>query len=261
MLPSMKLATWNVNSLKVRLPRVLEFLGAHRPDVLCLQETKCEAADFPHLELAGAGYAAVEHSAGRWAGVAIAAPVDTPLDEVHRGLPGEAASAEARYVEAAVSGLRVATAYVPNGRAVDSSAFAEKLRFLDALGERAPGVDALLGDLNVTRADVDVYDPVAFVGSTHVTPAERDRLEAILAAGLVDAYRELHPHDVGFTWWDYRQGHFHRRMGLRIDYVLLAREPARGLTSCGIDRGFRKGPKPSDHAPLLAEISGPGEPG
>ena len=250
----MKLATWNVNSLKVWLPRVLELLAEHGPDVLCLQETKCESADFPHMELLDAGYAAVEHSAGRWAGVAIAARSETPVGEVRRGLPGEAVSGEARYIEAVVGGLRLASAYVPNGRAVDSPAFDEKLRFLEALAERAPALDALLGDLNVTRADADVYDPAAFAGSTHVTPAERDRLEAILGAGLLDAFRELHPDDVGFTWWDYRQGHFHRRMGLRIDYVLLAGAHARRLMSCGIDRSFRKGPKPSDHAPLLAEI-------
>ncbi|MBA3298898.1 MAG: exodeoxyribonuclease III [Thermoleophilaceae bacterium] len=254
----MKLATWNVNSLKVRLPRVLEFLDRHRPDVLCLQETKCAGTDFPHAAFEEAGYAAVEHSAGRWAGVAIAAPVHTPLGEVHRGLPGEAVTAEARYVEASVGGLRVASAYVPNGRAVGSPAFVEKLRFLDALAERAPVLDALLGDLNVTRADLDVYDPIAFLGSTHVTPDERGRLEAILDAGLTDAFRALQPEEVGFTWWDYRQGHFHRGMGLRIDYVMLGSEHPGRLTSCAIDRDFRKGPKPSDHAPLLAELGDPG---
>ncbi|MGI9082354.1 MAG: exodeoxyribonuclease III [Thermoleophilaceae bacterium] len=253
----MKLATWNVNSLKARLPRVLEFLARHRPDVLCLQETKCASEGFPHAAFREAGYAAVEHSAGRWAGVAIAAPTHTPLDEVHSGLPGEAVAAEARYVEASVGGLRVASAYVPNGRAVDSPAFGEKLRFLEALADRVPALDALLGDLNVTRADLDVYDPVAFAGSTHVTVDERGQLEAILDAGLTDAFRALHPEDVGFTWWDYRQGHFHRRMGLRIDYVLVGSPYARRLTACAIDRDFRKGPKPSDHAPLLAELGGP----
>jgi exodeoxyribonuclease-3 len=148
--------------------------------------------------------------------------------------------------------------YVPNGRALGTPQFDEKLSFLEALAERAPALDVLAGDLNVTRADIDVYDPVAFVGDTHVTPPERERLEAIVAAGLRDAYRELHPDEQQFTWWDYRQGHFHRGMGLRIDYLLLGERFADTLASCGIDRTYRKGPKPSDHAPLLAEMA-PGE--
>ncbi|MEJ7750897.1 MAG: exodeoxyribonuclease III, partial [Thermoleophilaceae bacterium] len=213
----MKLATWNVNSLKVRLPRVLEFLAKHSPDVLCLQETKTEAAAFPHLELAEAGYSAVEHSAGRWAGVAILAPQGVPLDQVTPGLPGEPDASEARYLEATVSGVRVASTYVPNGRELGTPHFAAKLAFLDALAARAGEIDVLMGDLNVTRAEGDVYDPQAFEGSTHVTAEERERLERVIGAGLLDAYRELHPEDVGFTWWDYRQGHFHRKMGLRID--------------------------------------------
>ena len=237
----MKLATWNVNSLKVRLPRVLEFLEAHRPDVLCLQETKCDAAAFPHMELEAAGYAAVEHSAGRWAGVAIVAPAGVALEEAERGLPGETAVEEARYVEATVGDLRVASAYVPNGRAVGTPQFESKLAFFEALAARAPALGALLGDLNVTRADIDVYDPEAFIGDTHVTPDERSRIEAILDAGLRDAYRQLHPDEVGYTWWDYRQGHFHRKMGLRIDYVLLEPGLAGSLESCGIAPGLQEG--------------------
>jgi exodeoxyribonuclease-3 len=250
-----KLVSWNVNSLKMRMPRVLEFLELHRPDVLCLQETKTEDAAFPALELEAAGYRAAHHSAGRWAGVAILS-TDEPQDAV-AGLPGEAVEDEARWIEATVHGLRVASVYVPNGREVGSPTFAEKLQFLDAMRDRAAagGVDAMLGDFNVTRDDRDVYDPAAFVGSTHVTPDERGRFEALLEAGsLVDSYRHVHPDDVGFTWWDYRQGHFHRRMGLRIDYVLVGDGLAGGLVECGIDRNFRKGPKPSDHAPLIAEL-------
>ncbi|HEV2062481.1 MAG TPA: exodeoxyribonuclease III [Solirubrobacteraceae bacterium] len=251
----MKLVTWNVNSLKARLERVLEFVDLHRPDVLCLQETKCEDEAFPVDELRAAGYHAVHHSLGRWAGVAILA-TNPPADAV-AGLPGEAAEDEARWIEATVDGLRIASVYVPNGRAIDSPPFEQKLRFLDALRERMerePRLDAVAGDFNVTRADVDVYDPEAFIGSTHVTTEERTRLEALLDAGYADAYRQLHPDEVGFTWWDYRQGHFHRKLGLRIDYVLLADELAAGLDECGIDRNFRKGKKPSDHAPLLASI-------
>jgi exodeoxyribonuclease-3 len=258
---TVRIATWNVNSLGVRLPRVLELLGLHRPDVVCLQETKSDAGGFPRDELAAAGYAAAHHSAGRWAGVAILAREGLALGGVKAGLPGELREDEARWIEADVAGLRVASAYVPNGRAVDSPWFAEKLAFLDAMAARAGELRAtgqplvVAGDLNVTREDRDVYDPAAFVGSTHVTADERSRLEAIMSAGdLVDAYRRVHPDDQQFTWWDYRQGHFHRGLGLRIDYLLVSGELAAGLESCGIERDFRKGSKPSDHAPLVAVL-------
>jgi exodeoxyribonuclease III len=257
-----KLATWNVNSLKVRLPRVLEFLAEHEPDVLCMQETKCEAAAFPAAELERAGYRAVHHSAGRWAGVAIAARGEAPPAEPVAGLPGEVRGDEARWIEATVGGLRVASVYVPNGRAVGSPTFAEKLGFLDAAAERVAalrgsgGPLVLAGDFNVARDDLDVYDPAAFVGSTHVTPDERSRIDAILAAGgLVDALRHLRPDEVQYTWWDYRQGHFHRRMGLRIDLVLLSEALAPVLREVRIARDYRKGSKPSDHAPLLVELA------
>jgi exodeoxyribonuclease-3 len=259
-----KLVTWNVNSLKMRLPRVVEFLGQHAPDVVCLQETKSEPDAFPVDELAQAGYHAVHHSAGRWAGVAIVARSDLELADPVAGLPGELREDEARWIEATVGGLRVVSVYVPNGRAVDSPTFAEKLAFLDAAALRvaAPrpaGVPLVVGgDFNVAPADLDVYDPAAFVGSTHVTPEERSRVEAILAAGgLVDAYRELHPGEVQHTWWDYRQGHFHRGKGLRIDLLLASEVLARSFVACGIARDYRKGTKPSDHAPLLLELGAP----
>ncbi len=251
---SLKLATWNVNSLAVRLPRVLELVDTHRPDVLCLQETKSSAEAFPAGPLREAGYEAVHHSGGRWAGVAILARRGVELEEPTLGLPGEMAGEEARWVEATVAGIRVASVYVPNGRAVGTEAFAQKLAFLDAMAARAPSLDVLVGDMNVCPTDLDVYDPAAFIGSTHVTADERVRLRAVLeAGGLVDAFRALHPDEPGFTWWDYRQGHFHRKMGLRIDLALVRRSPADRLVACGIDRAFRKGPKPSDHAPLLVE--------
>jgi exodeoxyribonuclease-3 len=246
-------ATWNVNSLNARLPRVLEFLEAHAPDVLLMQETKTEPGAFPAGALREAGYLAAHHSAGRWAGVAIAARSE-PV-EVCAGLTGEPAADEARWIEATVDGVRVASVYVPNGRAVDSPVFADKLRFLEAMAERAPAVDLLAGDFNVCPTDLDVYDPEAFVGSTHVTPEERARFAALLETGKVDAFRALHPDEPGFTWWDYRQGHFHRKLGLRIDAVLVSPDLAARLQECGIDRSFRKGPKPSDHAPLLARFA------
>ncbi len=250
----MKLVTWNVNSLNVRLPRVLELLAEHRPDAVCLQETKCEPTAFPAAELASAGYAAHHHSAGRWAGVAVLARDGLALEDVSIGLAGEAVPDEARWCEATVGGLRLASAYVTNGRALDSRWFAEKLAFLDAVAARAPALDAILGDFNVAPADEDVYDPAAFVDSTHTSAAERERVAAILDAGFVDAHRALHPDTPQFTWWDYRQGHFHRGLGLRIDLALLRAELVPRLRACGIARDYRKGPKPSDHAPLVVEL-------
>lgn len=257
----MKLVTWNVNSLNARLPRVLELLAEHAPDVVCMQETKCEDAAFPVEALAEAGYGAVHQSAGRWAGVAIAARDGLALEDPVRGLPGELREDEARWIEATVGGLRVVSTYVPNGREVDSETFAEKLAFLDAAAARAATLRAqgaplaIAGDFNVAPSDRDVYDPAAFVGSTHVTVQERERVEALLAAGdLVDAYRTLHPDAAQFTWWDYRQGHFHRGMGLRIDLVLVSAALAPALERVGIERDYRKGAKPSDHAPLVAQL-------
>jgi exodeoxyribonuclease-3 len=207
-----KLATWNVNSLKVRLPRVLEFLAEHEPDVICLQETKCEAEAFPVDELAQAGYHAVHHSAGRWAGVAVVARAGLQLADPVIGLPGELRDDEARRIEATV-------------------------------------------DFNVAPADLDVYDPAAFAGSTHVTPEERSRVEQILAAGhLVDAYRRLHPDEVQHTWWDYPAGALPPRDGAAHRPPARQRGARGSLIACGIARNHRKGSKPSDHAPLLLEL-------
>jgi exodeoxyribonuclease-3 len=256
-----KIVTWNVNSLKVRLPRVLEFLAQHEPDVVLMQETKTEADAFPVTALAEAGYHAVHHSAGRWAGVAIVARAELELTDPVAGLPGELRDDEARWIEATAGAMRLVSTYVPNGREVGSPTFDEKLAFLDAATARAAQLrehgDPFLigGDFNVAPADVDVYDPGAFEGSTHVTAEERSRIDGLLAAGgLVDSYRHLHPDDVQYTWWDYRQGHFHRGMGLRIDLLLASDALAPSIVACGIERDYRKGSKPSDHAPLMVEI-------
>jgi exodeoxyribonuclease-3 len=252
------LATWNVNSLNPRMPRVLELLELHRPDLLFLQETKTAPDAFPELELNAAGYHAAHHSAGRWAGVAIAARNEIELTEVCLGLAGEPSVDEARWIEATADGMRAVSVYVPNGRAVGTPFYGDKLRFLEAaarrIGELSAGPLVVAGDFNVCPTDLDVYDPAAFVGETHVTEPERERFRALLEAGTVDAFRELEPDEPGFTWWDYRAGHFHKKMGLRIDAFLLSPPVAERLRSCGIDRDFRKGPKPSDHAPLLAEL-------
>ena len=253
----MKLVTWNVNSLNVRLPRVLEFVDKHRPEVLCLQETKVAAGKFPYLEFQGAGYHGVDHSAGAWAGVAVLARDDLTIGDSCAGLAGEPVVDEARWIEAVVDGVRVVSTYVPNGRAVGTDTYADKLAFYEAMTERASALRGtplvIAGDMNVMRADVDVYDPAAFEGSTHVTPDERSRFERLISDGeLVDAYRQAHPDEVGYTWWDYRAGHFHKGLGIRIDYLLLSGDVAARLRGAGIDRNFRKGQKPSDHAPLIA---------
>ena len=254
----MKLVTWNVNSLKQRMPRVLEFLEQHEPDIVCLQETKTTPEAFPEDELAAAGYVGVHHSGGRWAGVAVLGRASAPPEDMTAGLPGEVAQDESRWVEATVAGVRVVSVYVPNGRTLDSPTFEQKLVFLDAMRARiaALGGSPLIvaGDMNIAPADLDVYDPAGFVGSTHTSDAERSRLDAILGEGLVDAYRHLHPDEVGYTWWDYRAGHFHKKLGLRIDLVMASTDLAERLVECGIDRNYRKGSKPSDHAPLLAEF-------
>jgi exodeoxyribonuclease-3 len=248
--------TWNVNSLRARLPRVLELLDRHRPDVVCLQETKCGPDRFPFAEIDAAGYRTAHHSAGQWAGVALLA---------RSGLPGAdpraSDTAEARWLEATVSGVRVISAYVPNGRSLDSPEFPRKLAFLEAAAARVAALRAagmpiiLAGDLNIAPQDRDVYDPAAFCDGTHVTNEERSRLAGIERAGdLLDAYRQCHPEAQQFTWWDYRGGHFHKGFGLRIDLALISASLAPRLRECGIDRDFRKGPRPSDHAPLLVRF-------
>jgi exodeoxyribonuclease-3 len=254
----MRLVTWNVNSIRARLPRVLEFLQRHEPDLLCVQETKCTPDDFPHEELAAAGYRAADSSTGRWAGVAIIARADHSLTDVGCDLVGTPLPDEGRWLEANLDGVRVASVYVINGRSLDDAMYAAKLSFLEAMAEWSAALgDApriVCGDFNIAPADRDVYDPAAFVGATHVSLPERERLEALLATGLVDAFRHVEPEAVQHTWWDYRAGHFHKGLGLRIDLALASPGLAAGLRACGIDRDFRKGPKPSDHAPLIAEF-------
>jgi exodeoxyribonuclease III len=254
----LRIVTWNVNSLRARLPRVLEFLAEHEPDVACLQETKSPADGFPVAELAEAGYHAVHNSAGQWSGVAILARRQLDLEDPVLGLEGDPVPGEARWCEATVAGLRVASVYVPNGRALDSPEYPRKLAFLDAViarvGAMGAGRAVVAGDMNIAPTDEDVYDPAAFVGGTHVSPPERERLSELLDAGLVDSFRALHPGEVQYTWWDYRAGHFHKGLGLRIDLLLVGSELAPGMRRCGIERDYRKGKKPSDHAPLVLDL-------
>jgi exodeoxyribonuclease III len=258
----MRLITWNVNSLKARWPRVPEVLEAHAPDVVCLQETKLATDAFPHAALAEVGYAAVEASEGRWNGVALLVRDGLAVTDVVRDLPGGPVPHEARWIEATVDGVRVASVYVPNGREVVSEWYPRKLEFLAAMRDRlavlcADGPTVVAGDFNVAPEDQDVWDMAAFPeGSTHVTAPEREALEAIAALGMVDAQRAVLPDGEAFTWWDYRGGAFHRGHGLRIDLAYVA---GLGVTSVAVDRTARRnneaGDKPSDHAPVVVDLA------
>lgn len=259
-LPAVLFVTWNVNSLRARLPRVLELLEQHQPDVVALQETKCSPANFPVAELELAGYDAVHHSGGQWAGVALLFRRPLAPDKPLLGLPEDAIPSEARWCEATVAGTRFVSTYVPNGRSLDSPEYPRKLAFLEAAAKRAAAIRmaadgtslVIAGDMNVAPADADVYDPAVYVGATHASEPERAALAAIQESGdLVDAYRYMHADEQQFTWWDYRAGNFHKNLGMRIDLALVSSGLAEGLMACGIDRDFRKGFKPSDHAPLL----------
>jgi exodeoxyribonuclease-3 len=254
----MKVVTWNVNSLKQRMPRVLEFLELHEPDVVCLQETKSPVDGFPAEELRATGYDSMHNSAGQWAGVALLARAPLELSEPSCGLPGDTVAEEARWCEATIGGIRFASTYVPNGRTLDSPEYPRKLAFLEAMAGLAAAPSEhpriIAGDMNIAPADIDVYDPPAFVGGTHVSEPERALLARILESGYVDAYRHVHPDEQQFTWWDYRAGHFHKGLGLRIDLMLVSSALGSELRACGIDRNFRKGTKPSDHAPLLLDM-------
>jgi exodeoxyribonuclease-3 len=256
----MRVATWNVNSLKARLPRVEEWLAYARPDVLCLQETKLADTDFPGLALAALGYDSAHCGQGRWNGVAILSRVG--IDDVVAGFSDQAEDedVEARLLSATCGGVRVTSVYVPNGRAVGSEHYEAKLAWLERVGRHLqatsdPGDDAVVcGDFNVALEDIDVYDPAACVGATHVTRAERDAVRALLEWGLVDVFRVLHPEPALYSWWDYRAGDFHKHRGMRIDLLLATKSLADRATFALIDRFARKGTGPSDHAPLLVDF-------
>lgn len=252
----MLIATWNVNSLKARLPRVEEWVAQVRPDVLCMQETKMADGDFPLLTFQGMGYEAVHHGEGRWNGVAILSRVGID-DVVHGFADGIEPDTDARLVTATCGGVRVATVYVPNGRSVEDDHYQYKLSWLarlrahlDAAADPTSDV-VVLGDWNIAPDDRDVYDPKAFEGATHVTDRERKALDEIKGFGLVDVFRQRYEDDGLYSWWDYRGGNFHKKMGLRIDYLLASRSLAARSVSDLVDRNARKGQKPSDHAPVL----------
>jgi exodeoxyribonuclease III len=257
---SLRLASWNVNSLPVRMPRLLDWLEQVRPDVLCLQETKVADALFPETELAALGYESAADGAGRYNGVAILSRVG--LDDVERGFEGEPGNPERehRAIAATCAGVRVFSIYAPNGRELDSPHLAYKLAWLAALRAaaeqqlaRAPLPLALCGDFNVAPSEDDVWDPAAFIGSTHVSAPERAAIASLLTLGLTDIQpRALK--GAPFTYWDYRAGNFHRGCGMRIDLMLLDERLAAAVTDAYIDRDARKGHKPSDHAPVVVDL-------
>lgn len=253
----MRLATWNVNSLKARLERVEEWLATVEPDVVCLQETKLADTAFPAMSLQALGYEAAHHGEGRWNGVAVLSRVG--IDDVTTGFGGDPElDREARMVSAVCGGIRVASVYVPNGRSLDDDHYTYKLSWLDEL---ARWVEAhrdrplvVAGDYNIAPTDRDVWDPAAFEGATHVSPPERERMAALFDLGLVDLFRRHH--DVGglYSWWDYRAGNFHKGKGMLIDHVLGTPDVAARTTSALIDRNARKGKSPSDHAPVVVDL-------
>jgi exodeoxyribonuclease-3 len=256
----MRIATWNVNSLKIRLPRVEEWLAYARPDVLCLQETKLADATFPHLAFSALGYESVHHGDGRWNGVAILSR--RGIDDIVTGFASPLApDAETRILTARCGGVVVSSVYVPNGRTVGSEHYDYKLEWLGKLRQHldlvaAPdGAVAVCGDFNIAPEDRDVWDPKAFIGSTHVSEPERDALRHLEAWGLVDAFRARYGQEQLYSYWDYRAGDFHEHRGMRIDLVLLSKALASSVTWALVDRNARKGKLPSDHAPVLVDVA------
>ncbi len=256
----MRVATWNVNSAKQRVPRLLPWLEERRPDIVCLQETKLTDEAFDELlgdELTSRGYAFARQGEPQWNGVAIASRVG--LEDVAKGveLEGGVWRAEARALAATCGGIRVHCVYVPNGREPGSEHYDYKLAWLAALTTMlaaAPPETIVCGDMNIAPADIDVFDPAAYVGHTHVTPAERAALAELERLGLRDVVRERWPTERVFTYWDYRAGMFHQDLGMRIDLVLASDTVADRVRAAWVDRAARKGSKPSDHAPVIVDL-------
>jgi exodeoxyribonuclease-3 len=255
-----RVATWNVNSVRQRVPRLLPWLDQRRPDVVCLQETKLADEAFVELlgeQLAGRGYAVAVHGEAQWNGVAILSRVG--LDDVVAGLAGAPGfpQPEARAVSATCGGVRVYSVYVPNGRVPDSEHYRYKLAWLAALREvvgAGPAAAVVCGDMNIAPADADVFDPDAYAGQTHVTGPERAALADLLALGLRDVVRDRWPTERVFSYWDYRAGMFHQDLGMRIDLVLATAPVADRVRAAWVDRHARKGTGPSDHAPVIVDL-------
>jgi exodeoxyribonuclease-3 len=253
----MKLATWNVNSLKVRLPQVLDWLAANPIEVLCLQETKQQDADFPEDELMAAGYYSVFIGQRTYNGVAILSR--EPASDVQTGIPGFE-DEQKRVIAATFGDLRVVCVYIPNGQSIDSDKYQYKLGWLRALHDwlkqelvRYPKL-VLLGDYNIAPEDRDVHDPAAWVGNVLVSEPERDAFRALQALGLKDSYRLFEQPEKTFSWWDYRMMAYRRNMGMRIDHILISEPLVSQCKSCVIDKAPRKLERPSDHTPVVVEL-------
>jgi exodeoxyribonuclease-3 len=253
-----RLATWNVNSLKVRLGHLLDWLADARPDVVCLQETKTEDDKFPAAELRAAGYHAVYCGQKTYNGVAILSRSE--ISEVAQGIPGFADDLK-RVISATAGGTRIVCLYAPNGQAPGTDKYDYKLRWYEELARwlreelaRTPRL-AVLGDMNVAPEDRDVHDPKRWEGQIHVSAPERAALARVMQAGLVDAFRLFEQPERLYSWWDYRMSAFARNWGLRIDLILLATGLAQRCTACAIDKAPRKRERPSDHAPVIADVS------
>jgi exodeoxyribonuclease-3 len=283
----MRIATWNVNSLKARMERVEEWLAQRTPDVLLMQETKLSDEAAPEMPFRMAGYELLHHGEGRWNGVAIASRVgieevvtnfgdgpvrrspapETGTMSIAEALEAEASEAsadEARMVSAVCGGIRVVSIYAPNGRALDTPFYRAKLAWFERLArwlreDCDPGQPLVIGgDFNVAPENADVYDMAFFVGATHVSGPERAAVAALRDWGLVDAYRLHHPEPGKFSWWDYRAGNFHKGLGMRIDHLYVTRSVADRCTAAEIDRDARKGKLPSDHAPVYIDLAAHG---
>jgi exodeoxyribonuclease-3 len=255
-----RIATWNVNSVKQRVPRLLPWLDERQPDVVCLQETKLADDAFVQLlgeELDARGYAAAVHGEATWNGVAILSRVG--LEDVELGVadaPGFP-HPESRAVSATCDGIRVVSVYVPNGRAPGSEHYEYKLAWLASLRKMVaagPEATVVCGDMNIAPTDDDVFDPDAYIGQTHVTPPEREALAELQALGLRDVVRDRWPDERVFTYWDYRAGMFHQDLGMRIDLILASAPVADRVRAAWVDRHARKGSGPSDHAPVIVDL-------
>ncbi|MDO9054118.1 MAG: exodeoxyribonuclease III [Gallionella sp.] len=253
----MRLATWNVNSLKVRLPQVLDWLAENPIEVLCLQETKQQDADFPHNELMAAGYHNVFAGQKTYNGVAILSR--EPASDVQIGIPGYQ-DEQKRVIAATFGDIRVVDVYIPNGQSIDSDKYQYKLGWLTALHDwlkqellRYPKL-VLLGDYNIAPEDRDCHDPAAWVGNVLVSEPERDAFRSLLALGLTDSYRLFEQAEKTFSWWDYRMMGFRRNLGMRIDHILISAPLVAQCKSCVIDKAPRKLERPSDHTPVVVEI-------
>jgi len=253
----MKIASWNVNSLRVRLPHLLDWLKTNPVDVIGLQELKLQDEQFPHAEVQALGYHAAANGQKTYNGVALLSR--QPLEDVSRDMPGYG-DEHKRLIAATVGGVRVVSAYVPNGQAVGSEKYAYKLRWLKALHEflqaelaRHPRL-AIVGDFNIAPTDADVHDPVAWDGQVLCSEPERAAFRALLALGLKDSFDLFPRPNQPYTWWDYRQGAFRRNLGLRIDHILLSSPLSQKCSSFQIDTAPRRLERPSDHAPVVAQL-------